>query len=173
MAAISATAPAMASRRAAPAALAGVSAVSAPPALAAAPLTNTNGRMRRDSCHAGTAVLATSAAVYEASGRPRTAAAVRASRPPGSRTTWSAAPALAAAPNPARTHDPTLIGEVTLNIRSMCRNRSGRPRSEISSTGLANAPAAATADARRASTGLPLASASRDSAADVPARPPT
>src|SRR5436305_1675411 len=36
-----------------------------------------------------------------------------------------------------RIHEPTLIGEVTLNIRSMLRNRSGLPRSEISRIGLA------------------------------------
>ncbi len=36
----------------------------------------------------------------------------------------------------ADTHEPTLIGEVTLNIRSMFKNRSGTPRSEVRSAGL-------------------------------------
>ncbi len=39
---------------------------------------------------------------------------------------------------------PTLIGEVTLNIRSMFKNRSGRPRSAISSGGLTPTAAAFT-----------------------------
>jgi hypothetical protein len=41
-----------------------------------------------------------------------------------------------AVPEQARIQEPTLIGEVTLKTRSMFRNRSGRPRSEIRSTGL-------------------------------------
>ena len=59
----SAVVPASASRRAGPASAGGVSAVSAPPALAAAPATKTNGSVRRDSCQTGTAVFATKAAV--------------------------------------------------------------------------------------------------------------
>ena len=39
---------------------------------------------------------------------------------------------------------PTLIGEVTLKTRSMFRNRSGRPRSEMSSTGETSSAAAPT-----------------------------
>ena len=41
-----------------------------------------------------------------------------------------------AEPLEARIHEPTLIGEVTLNIRSMLRKRVGRPRSEMRSAGL-------------------------------------
>ena len=41
-----------------------------------------------------------------------------------------------AGPYAARIHEPTLIGEVTLNIRSMFRSARARPRSEISSAGL-------------------------------------
>jgi len=41
------------------------------------------------------------------------------------------------APLADRIQEPTLIGEVTLNIRSMFRKRIGRPRSEIRSAGLA------------------------------------
>ncbi len=47
---------------------------------------------------------------------------------------------------------PTLIGELTLNIRSIAMNRSGRPRSAINSGGLALSAASAVSHARRAST---------------------
>jgi hypothetical protein len=60
-----------------------------------------------------------------------------------------------AAPLAASTHDPTLIGEVTLNILSMFRKRLDRPRSEISSGGLREIPASAAVHERRASTSLP------------------
>ena len=63
-----------------------------------------------------------------------------------------------AAPLALRIHEPTLIGEVTLNIRSMFRNRDGTPRSEISSSGLVPTPASAAAHARRASSSLPRTS---------------
>ena len=64
------------------------------------------------------------------------------------------------------------MGEVSLNIRSMLRKRSGRPRSATSSTGLAVTPAKATSHARRASGRLPAAPAADPSAAEAPASPP-
>jgi hypothetical protein len=72
----------------------------------------------------------------------------------------------------ARTQLPTLSGEVTLNIRSMYRNRSGRPRSEASRGTLAAPPAPATVNAARASRSLPDSRAPSPSAADAPASPP-
>jgi hypothetical protein len=44
-----------------------------------------------------------------------------------------------------RTHEPTLIGDVTLKTRSMFRKRSGRPRSEISRAGETASKTAASA----------------------------
>jgi hypothetical protein len=73
---------------------------------------------------------------------------------------------------PARIHDPMLIGEVTLNIRSMFRNRSGRPRSDTSRAGLAPAAASATGHVRRASSRLPAAPAIAAIVAEQPASPP-
>ena len=64
------------------------------------------------------------------------------------------------------------MGEVTLTMRSMLRKRSGRPRSEISSAGLALTQASATAQARRASLRFPAASATTASGADAPPSPP-
>ena len=49
-----------------------------------------------------------------------------------------------APPETKSTHDPTLIGEVTLKTRSMFRKRSGRPRSEIRRTGETRSAAAPT-----------------------------
>ena len=79
---------------------------------------------------------------------------------------------MVAPPLAVRIHDPMLIGEVTLNIRSMLRKRSGRPRSDTSSAGLAVTLAKATSHARRASGRLPVASAADASTAEAPARPP-
>ena len=78
-----------------------------------------------------------------------------------------------AVPLAPRIHEPTLIGEVSLNMRSMWRKRSGRPRSEISSGGLAATPASATSHARRASASSPRSSLSSAKGAAAPARPPT
>ena len=54
----------------------------------------------------------------------------------------------------------------------MFRNRSGRPRSEISSTGLTTSAAAATYSDRRASGSFPRSRATRLNTDDAPARPP-
>src|SRR5690349_10178267 len=119
-----ATAPASATRRAAPASAAGVTTAAAAPALRLALAANTNGSSRRASCHTGTAVFDRSAAVYVASGMPRTAAARRPARPNGAGTSVvqaSAAATAVAPPAPTRSHEPTLIGDVTLNSRSMLR----------------------------------------------------
>src|SRR5436190_6490380 len=79
--------------------------------------------------------------------------------------------ALAATVAPS-SHDPTLMGEVILNIRSMFRKRQGRPRSLIRMIGLNPRPASATAHARRASFLLPATSAAKPRPADAPASPP-
>ena len=63
VAATATTAPPTARRRAGAAAAGGVVRTAAAPALVAAPAANTNGRIRRASCHTGTAVFASSAAV--------------------------------------------------------------------------------------------------------------
>ncbi len=76
-------------------------------------------------------------------------------------------------PFAARIHEPTLIGEVILKTRSMFRNRSGRPRSEISSAGLTATPASATPQARFASRSFPIVPAAQASGAEAPAMPPT
>src|SRR5436189_288721 len=83
--------------------------------------------------------------------RRNMAAVRRAYLPPGIQPVQASMAAMGVDP-PATTriHEPTLIGEVTLNIRSMLRNRSGLPRSEISSRGLATPPIIAAAQARRA-----------------------
>src|SRR5256885_4515547 len=77
-----------------------------------------------------------------------------------------------AMPLATSSQDPTLIGEVTLKTRSMLKNRSGRPRSEISRAGLVEIPAKASAQARRASRRLPDSDARWAGAADAPPRPP-
>jgi hypothetical protein len=58
-------------------------------------------------------------------------------------------------------------------MRSMFKNRSGLPRSVISSTGLTPTPANASAHALRASSGEPRSSHRKASPADAPAVPPT
>jgi hypothetical protein len=118
--------------------------------------------------------LATSAAVYVAMPAPRREPATCAARPArGIRPSSSrAAPRALVAPKPVRIQDPTLIGDVTLNTRSMYRNRSGRPRSETSSAGLTTAPPRAPNAARRASASLPCRLAASDSGSEAPARPP-
>ena len=127
-------------------------------------------------CQAGTEVLAISAPVYDASGIPRNADATCAPRPSGPSppplSAWNAAGAVTV-PNPARIHEPTLMGEVTLNIRSMFRNRDDTPRSLISSAGLTTLPPSATSQARCASASSPRTSDSSARPADAPASPPT
>src|SRR5437588_4642595 len=78
----------------------------------------------------------------------------------------------ALAPFAVSTQDPRLIGEVTLNIRSMFKNRAGLPRSEMSNTGLIALLVSATIHARRASSVLSWSSAKWASAEDAPASPP-
>src|SRR5690348_17753810 len=86
--------------------------------------------------------------------------------------TSQATTAVSAAPLALRIHVPTLIGEVGLNTRSMFRNRSGRPRSLTSSSGLTFTAAAATSEEVRARERLPAIRAASDRLADAPARPP-
>src|SRR3954466_5344333 len=106
---------------------------------------------------------------------PSAAAATRATRPAGTGTYGlhaSAAAIAVVSPLALRIHEPTLIGEVTLNSRSMLRNRDDLPRSEISRSGLVPTPASAHAQARRASSSLPRRPATSASPADAPPRPP-
>ena len=71
-------------------------------------------------------------------------------------------------------HAPTDIGLWRLKTRSMLRNRAGRPRSEMSSTGDKAAPASAIHRASRANDGsLPARPAAAATSADAPAAPPT
>jgi hypothetical protein len=67
---------------------------------------------------------------------------------------------------------PTDSGDVGLNTRSMCRNRSGRPRSWIRNPTDAIAPLPAVIRATLVSAGRPLRSAIAPSTDDVPAAPP-
>ena len=80
--------------------------------------------------------------------------------------------AAVAMPLSVRIHEPTLIGEVTLNIRSMLRNRAGFPRSEVKSAGLSVTPTNALAQARRARTSLPRNPDRNARPALAPAIPP-
>src|SRR3954449_4917427 len=170
----SATAPPTARRRAGAAAFGRVVTTAQAPALAAAPAPKVNGNVHRASCQTGTEVLDRSAAVYVLRGNPSKPAAIFAARPRrGKRPVWSLSTArLVVPPLAGSSHEPTLIGEVTLNIRSMLMKRSGRPRSDMRRAGLAPTPASAFSHARRASSGLPRASASRAKVADTPPRPP-
>ena len=72
----------------------------------------------------------------------------------------------------ARIQLPTLIGDVTLNTRNMFRNRSGRPRSEISSAGETSSIAAPTYRLDLASRSFPVSRARPCSTAQPPATPP-
>src|SRR5436309_2317895 len=82
---------------------------------------------------------------------PRASAAARGNSPVQA---WTVAIAVVV-PLAARIQEPTLIGEVTLNIRSMFKKRAGLPRSEIRNTGDVDTPASAAIHARRASSSLP------------------
>src|ERR1700675_2425378 len=105
---------------------------------------------------------------------PTSAAPAAAGAPPsGSRpVTAQAAAAADAPPNAEISQEPTLIGEVGLNTRSMFRKRSGRPRSATKATpDRPIAPAAAIFDAL-ACLWLPAAWANPASTEEAPARPP-
>src|SRR5205085_3705950 len=110
-----------------------------------APDTNSRGRDLRVACHTGTAVFETRTAVYALRGSPATPDNIPPPRPTAP-TTPRQSPNRAAATDPgvlmARTHEPTLMGEVGRNTRSMLRNRSGRPRSFTSSAVPATSPSA-------------------------------
>ena len=67
---------------------------------------------------------------------------------------------------------PTDSADVGLITRSMCRNRSGRPRSCTRKPTEAIDPPPATNRATRVSAGRPLTSAIAASTADVPDAPP-
>src|SRR4051812_49512565 len=94
--------------------------------------------------------------------------ATRQSRPSAA----ASAGGVIAAPLIERIHEPTLIGDVTLKTRSMLRNRSGLPRSEVRRRGLTAMPPSAISQHRRASSRLPARSAAQASVADAPPRPP-
>jgi hypothetical protein len=67
---------------------------------------------------------------------------------------------------------PTDSADVGLITRSMCRNRSGRPRSCTRNTTEAIDPPPATSRDTRVNAGRPLRSAIAPRIADVPAAPP-
>ena len=146
----------------------------AAPALAAALRPNSHGSSSRASLHTGMAVFASNAPVYVASGGPlanetspaRTLIGFRMS------SSSSAAAVLVAPLETKRIQLPTLIGEVTLNTRSMLRKRSGLPRSEISRIGETISAAAPTYSADFARRSFPLSFASRCMTLEPPARPP-
>src|SRR5437763_997629 len=96
--------------------------------LATADATKRAGSDRLAPYQTGTAVLHRRTPVYPARGIPTAPAAIAAVSPamPGSR---SDAPVNE--PPTARTHDPILNGERTLNTRSMLKKRDGLPRSTI------------------------------------------
>src|SRR5919201_5056691 len=124
--------PRIASRRAGPASSGGRKSAVAAPALADALAPKSHGSSRLASCHTGTAVSAISVPVYVVSGGPArndTTSAATFTRFRLPRLLRTAA-VVHAPPETKSTHEPTLIGEVTLNTRNMFRNRSGRPRSE-------------------------------------------
>ena len=100
-------------------------------------------------------------------GARRALPAQRGTRDEARRRRRSPAPLVAAS-----THAPTFNGDVTLKTRSMLKKRAGRPRSAISSGGLAARAASDAAQARRSSARLPETCAAAPSAADAPARPP-
>ncbi len=115
-----------------------------------------------------------SAAVYVQTPGPTTAAPAVAAAPAfGSRpVTAQAAEAAAPPPNADISQEPTLIGEVGLNTRSMFRKRSGRPRSATRATpDRPIAPTAAIFDAL-ACLWLPVAWANPASTEEAPASPP-
>src|SRR5581483_2591201 len=95
------------------------------------------GKILRAACHAGTAVLAISTAVYPASGAPKTPAPSAAPSPRARAGEPDQVPATArdpSAPVPARSHVPKFIGDVGRKTRIMLRNREGLPRSAMRST---------------------------------------
>src|SRR5205085_11778545 len=114
----SSSAPPSASLRAAGAPPGGIAATPMAPALSAAPDPKMNGSISGDSCHTGTAVLASSAAVYVDSGKPSSAEAGRATLAArGNRPVHAfTAARLVLMPAADKIQEPTLIGEVTLNI---------------------------------------------------------
>ena len=146
---------------------------SAAPALAAALPANTNGSSRRASCQTGHGGVGEQRRRVgrERAGRarPRRPGAGAPARQPPEQLAVPAAAAGACRDRRA-THEPTLIGEVTLKTRSMLRKRSGRPRSVISSTGLTPTPASATQPrAVRASVGCRSAGARQPRRGRAPA----
>src|SRR5262245_55076189 len=72
----------------------------------------------------------------------------------------------------ARIQLPTLMGDVTLNTRSMLRSRSGRPRSDMSKSGLTAFATDAIWMLRWASSSLPETRATRLNTDDAPPSPP-
>ena len=173
--------------RAGPASATGVVIIASPAAARLAELTNTNGSSSRAAFQVGVAVSASSTAVYTASGGPNAAASspagpsaarsTRRSGPSGSRSpVIRSTSAAAATPAPAlkalRIHEPTLIGEVSLTVRSMFRKRSGRPRS-LTRAAPPN-PTAASAASRpfRRSSGRPVSWRAGREQAEPAATPP-
>lgn len=148
--------------------------IPAPPAAIAAEAAKSSGISDHPACHAGIAVLATSAPVYVATPQPRPAAPSVATVPTGVRTPVRslAAATIVSGAYPASIQEPMLIGDVGLMTRSMLTNRSGRPRSCTSAAKDTPTAVVAVALATRASVRRPVRCAPAASADDAPAKPP-
>src|SRR4051812_22612574 len=170
----SATTPATADLRAGAAASSGVKSSEAAPALAAALAPKSHGSSSRASLQTGIAVFAIKAPVYVASGGPERNDIASASHFTGRSTpsSSSAAAVFEAPPETTRIQLPTLIGDVTLNILSMFKKRSGRPRSEMRRIGDAASATAPTYSALFARRSLPVTRAMPWRTEDAPAIPP-
>src|SRR3954469_10366428 len=160
--------------RAGPASATGENAIVKPPPEAMPDAAKTNGSCSPAACHDGTAVLASSTAVYVVIGPPNTPAPTAASLRSRGNQPSRCSPAVptVSALNGERMYDPTDSGEVGLNTRSMCRNRSGRPRSTMSSPTDPSAPTPAKICAALASVGRLVNSPSADRIDEDPAAPP-
>ena len=166
---------------------AGVVIIARPDAARLAELTNTKGSSSCAWFQAGVDVSASRTAVYTASSGPRAAApspagpwatcSTRRSGPSGSRwpvirSASAAAAAEAHALKALRTHEPRLIGEVSLMTRSMFRKRSGLPRSRTKATAPRLTAARAPSRQLRHSVGRPVSCPPAASTAQPPATPP-
>src|SRR3954463_10864818 len=123
------TTPAIASRRAGPASSGGANNAVAAPADADALAPNSQGSSCRASCQTGIAVFASNVPVYVVRGGPVTNDVTSAAHFTGRSfpTSSSTAAVLDAPLDTNSTHEPTLIGDVTLKTGRMFRKRSARP----------------------------------------------
>ena len=187
MLATSPATPAAARSRAGPASATGVVTIAAPPAARLAEEAKRYGRWPRPASQVGTTVLPSSAPVYEASSGAR-ATWPREAGPSAARSRGRSAPSGSFSParrstsrapstpdseaKPPTTQVPRLMGLVTLTVRIMFRNRSGRPRSSMSASVPTPTVPSAVRRALRRSTGRPVHCAPKASRPEPPATPP-